>query len=299
MEPTEIPAHLGIVATALWDWAIEFLPRFVSALLILDVGGLAAKWASRAIGDLVQRTDRIDRTLRPVFSAIVRYAILVLIVVAALGQLGVQTTSILAVLGGAALAIGLALQGTLSNIAAGMMLLWLRPFGVGDYIETDDVAGTVEEIGLFHAQIRTWDGIYKFVPNSQLWNVTLTNYSRNPTRLILLEFGIAYEDDIAEGRRVLVETATEHEGVLQDPPPVVVPLSLGDSSVNLQMRAWARTPDFWNVRWDLTQDGKRDLEAAGITIPFPQRVLHVTSPNQIVTGSSEGADSHAVRRQGD
>lgn len=298
MDPTEIPENLGIFATALYDWAIEFLPRLVSAILILIFGWLAAKWAARTVGDLVQRTDKVDPTLRPVFTAIVRYSILILVVVASLGQLGVQTTSILAALGGAALAIGLALQGTLANIAAGMMLLWLRPFGVGDYIETDSVAGTVEQIGLFHTQIRTWDGIYKFVPNSQLWNVTLTNYSRNPTRLILLEFGIDYEDDIAEGRRVLVETATKHEGVLQDPPPVVVPLSLGDSSVNLQMRAWARTPDFWSVRWDLTQNGKRDLEAAGITIPFPQRVLHMAGPNQIETGSTEadGSDTAPAKR---
>ena len=275
MDIVDIPSHLGIVASALWAWTVDFLPRLVSALLILVAGWLAAKWASRAVGDVIHRTDKIDRTLRPVFAAIVRYSILVLVVVAALGQLGVQTTTILTALGGAALAIGLALQGTLANIAAGIMLLWLRPFGIGDYVETDTVAGTVEEISLFHTRIRTWDGIFKFVPNSQLWNVTLTNYTRNPTRLILLEFGIAYEDDMAEGRRVLVETAERHRGVLQDPPPVVVPLSLGDSAVVLQLRAWARTADFWNIRWDLTQEGKRDLEAAGITIPFPQRVVHV------------------------
>jgi len=279
MDVTELPKNLGVIATALWTWALDFVPHLLSALLILIFGWLGAKYASRAVGDVISRTDKIDRTLRPVLSAVVRYSILVLVVVAALGRLGVQTTSILAALGGAALAIGLALQGTLSNIAAGMMLLWLRPFGIGDYVETDALAGTVEEISLFHTQIRTWDGIYKFVPNSQLWNVTLTNYTRNPTRLILLEFGIAYEDDMAEGRRVLVETAGKHHGVLKDPPPVVVPLSLGDSAVVLQLRAWARTPDFWNVRWDLTQEGKRDLEAAGITIPFPQRVLHVVGSN--------------------
>jgi len=278
MDVVQIPKDLGVFATAAWAWAIDFIPHLVSALLIVIVGWIVAGWAGRAVRGVARRTDKIDQTLSPVLGAIVRYAILIMVFVAALGQLGVQTTSVLAALGAAGLAIGLALQGTLANIAAGMMLLWLRPFGIGDYIETSNVAGTVEEIGLFHTQIRTWDGIYKFVPNSGLWNVTLTNYTRNPTRLILLEFGISYEDDIAEGRHVLAETAAKHTGVLKDPPPVVVPLSLGDSSVVLQLRAWAPTATFWNVRWDLTQFGKRDLEAAGITIPFPQRVLHMAGP---------------------
>ncbi|MEP0323617.1 mechanosensitive ion channel family protein [Bauldia litoralis] len=302
MDVVEIPSHLGIIASAFWTWAIDFLPKLVSALMIVIFGWLAAKWASRAVGNLIHRTDKIDRTLRPVFTAIVRYSILILVLVAALGQLGVQTTSILAALGGAALAIGLALQGTLTNIASGMMLLWLRPFGIGDYIETENVAGTVEEINLFHTQIRTWDGIFKFVPNSELWNTTLTNYTRNPTRLILIEIGIAYEDDMAEGRRVLVETAQNNANVLKDPPPVVVPLSLGDSAVNLQLRAWATTADFWNTRWELTQQGKRDLEAAGISIPFPQRVIHMAPSDDdapsLPKPSIEAHEADQAARQG-
>jgi small conductance mechanosensitive channel len=135
----------------------------------------------------------------------------------------------------------------------------------------------VEELGLFATQIRTWDGIYKFVPNSSLWNTTLTNYTRNPTRLVLIEFGIAYEDDIAEGRRVLREMAERHPDVLDDPAPVAVPLSLADSAVVLQLRAWAPNAMFWDVRWALTEAGKKQLEAAGISIPFPQRVVHVVA----------------------
>ncbi len=154
------------------------------------------------------------------------------------------------------------------------MLIWLRPFRVGDYIETTAVAGTVEEINLFHARIKTWDGIYKFVPNSELWSTTITNYTRNPTRLVLIEFGIDYEHDIARGRKVLADFAASHPGVLKDPPVQVVPLNLGDSSVVLQLRAWSTTPDFWANRWDLTEGGKKALEAAGITIPFPQLVIH-------------------------
>jgi small conductance mechanosensitive channel len=246
-------------------------------VLLILAGFFVSRWAGRGVSELLGQTERVDATLKPIVRAIVRYAILVIVIVAALGQLGVQTASILAALGAIGLAIGLALQGTLSNIAAGIMLLWLRPFEVGDYIESSGATGTVMELGLFATQIKTWDGIYKFVPNSGLWNTTLTNYSRNPTRLVLLEFGIAYEDDIAEGRRVLTEVAKAHPDVLDDPEPVVVPLSLGDSAVVLQMRAWAPNPIFWAVRWDLTQNGKKKLEEAGLTIPFPQRVVHVVA----------------------
>jgi small conductance mechanosensitive channel len=282
MDLTQAPEQLGAFATSAWAWIVMFLPRLGGALAILLVGLIAARWASRATYRVMRSTTRIDATLKPIIKAVVRYAVLIVVIVAALGQLGVQTTSILAALGAIGLAIGLALQGTLSNIAAGIMLLWLRPFEVGDYIEVNSVAGTVEELGLFASRVRTWDGIYKFVPNSQLWNNTLTNYTRNPTRLVLIEFGIAYEDDVAHGRRVLKEMAEAHPDVLKDPEAAVVPLSLGDSSVVLQLRAWAPNPIFWNVRWDLTETGKKKLEEAGITIPFPQRVVHVIA---------EGADA--------
>jgi small conductance mechanosensitive channel len=275
MDLTQAPEQLGALAALLWTWTADFLPRLGGAVLLLVVGFVVAGWASRAVYQVVSRSERVDATLKPIIKAVVRYGILIIILVAALGQLGVQTASILAALGAIGLAIGLALQGTLSNIAAGIMLLWLRPFEVGDHIETSGVAGTVEELGLFATQIRTWDGIYKFVPNSSLWNTTLTNYTRNPTRLVLLEFGIAYEDDIAEGRRVLKEVAEAHPDVLDDPAPVVVPLSLADSAVVLQLRAWAPNPIFWDVRWALTETGKKRLEAAGLTIPFPQHVVHV------------------------
>ncbi len=278
MDLMQAPDQLSAFALIVWTWAASFLPRLGGAVIILLVGLMIARWASRAVYQVVGRSERVDATLKPVVKAAVRYGILAIVVVAALGQLGVQTASILAALAAIGLAIGLALQGTLSNIAAGIMLLWLRPFEVGDYIEAGGEAGTVVELGLFATQTRTWDGLFRFVPNSNLWNTTVTNYTRNPTRLVLLEFGIAYEDDIAEGRRVLKQVADEHPDVLDDPEPIVVPLSLADSSVVLQLRAWAPTPIFWAVRWALTEAGKKRLEAAGLTIPFPQRVVHVVAP---------------------
>jgi small conductance mechanosensitive channel len=277
MDLTETPEQLSAFAAMVWAWALAFLPRLGGAILLILIGFIVAGWIARAIQRLLTRAGRVDATVIPMVGAVARYAILILILVAALGQLGVQTASLLAVLGAAGLAIGLALQGTLSNIAAGIMLLWLRPFNLGDYIEGSGVAGTVEELGLFNTQLKTWDGIFKFVPNSQLWNTVLTNYTRNPTRLVLISFGISYEDDIAKGRQVLLEVAAAHPKVLDDPPPAVVPLTLADSSVVLQLRAWAPNPVFWDTRWELTEAGKQRLEAAGITIPFPQLAVHLVN----------------------
>lgn len=281
---------LGTIALT---WVTGFAPRLVTAVIILVVGYYVAGWAARGTHSLLQRTVHNDLTMVPVAAAAVRYGILIFIFVAALGQLGVETTSVLAVLGAAGLAIGLALQGTLANIAAGIMLLWLRPFRVGDYIETGSVAGTVEEINLFHSRLRSWDGIYKFVPNSQLWNTTLTNFSRNRTRLVIIDFAVSYDDDIAKARQVLVDLARAHPDVLSDPPAVVVPLSLAESSVVLELRAWSTTTKFWDTRWDLTEGGKKALEEAGITIPLPQQVVHwaTAAPPQGFRPPEEAADA--------
>ncbi len=274
-----IPESITNFLNDAWDWLLQYLPRVAGALAILVVGIIVAGTIGRGVVRLIDRTGKLEPTLKPVIRSVVRYAIIIIVLVAALGQLGIQTASILAALGGAALAIGLALQGTLANIAAGLMLLWLRPFRVGDYIETSAVAGTVIDVDLFNTQLRTWDGIYKFVPNSQLWSTTITNYTRNPTRLILIEFGIDYENDIGKARKILADFAARHPQVLADPPVQVVPLTLGDSSVVLQLRAWSNTPEFWATRWDLTEGGKNALEAAGLTIPYPQHVIHFADPS--------------------
>ena len=191
MDPKAMTEQATTFVTQLSAWAALALPNFVSAILLLAIGWWIAGRAERGIAQLLDKTSRIDPTLRSVISSLVRYSILVLVAVAVLGQLGIQTTSILAALGAIGLAIGLAMQGTLSNIAAGMMLLWLRPFRVGDYVDTGNVAGTVKEVGLFASILHTWDGIFLFVPNSQLWNTKITNFSRLPTRLVDLKFGVA------------------------------------------------------------------------------------------------------------
>lgn len=204
-----------------------------------------------------------------------RYGVLILVVIAVLARFGVQTASVITILGAAALAIGLALQGTLSNIAAGFMLLLLRPFRVGEYIDAEGVAGTVTEIGLFTTQIRTFDGVFVSAPNSKLWNSTIRNYSRLPTRRIDLAVGVGYADDIEKGMSVLLDLLKADSRVLAEPAPELMVETLGESAVNLNMRCWVGRGDYWAVLFDMTQGAKAALETAGLTIPFPQRDVHL------------------------
>jgi small conductance mechanosensitive channel len=275
MDASRLSGELNTVVSAALAWATMALPRLVGALLLLIVGWWVAARASGAITRLLGAQTRIEPMLCTVIASVVRYTILVIVLVAVLGQLGIQTTSILAALGAAGLAIGLALQGTLANIAAGMMLLWLRPFRVGDYIDTGSVAGTVMEVGLFASELHSWDGIYQFVPNSELWNKRIINYSRLGTRLVDLKFGVAYEDDIPKGKETLLGVAGDDSRTRKDPAPVVFVDELGDSAVVLRLRVWATNSDYWDLRRALTENGKAALEAAGLSIPFPQRDLHI------------------------
>lgn len=271
--------ELSVFMTQLTAWAAVAVPSFISAMLLLIIGWWFAGRVETSLRALFGRQNRIDATLFGVIASLARYTILVLVIVAVLGQLGIQTTSIIAALGAAGLAIGLAMQGTLSNIAAGMMLLWLRPFRVGDYIDTGTVAGTVKDVGLFASELHTWDGIYLFVPNSQLWNTRIINYSRLPTRLVDLKFGIAYENDPQRGQKILLDLANNNPMVLKLPSePATFVDELGPDAVVLRLRCWASNADYWTVRRALTEQGKAALEGAGFTIPFPQRQIRYVGP---------------------
>ncbi len=256
-------------------WAAEALPQIIGAVVLLVVGLWFAGFATRSVQGVMERSGRVDPTLSMALGRIVRYALIVVVIVAVLSQLGIQTTSILAALGAIGLAVGLALQNTLSNVAAGFMLLWLRPFRIGDYIDAEGVAGTVKQIGLFSSELHSWDGIFQFVPNSQLWNSRVTNYTRLPTRLLELKFGIAYDDDIAKAKEVLQTIVQKDERVLETPAPQIMTFELGDSAVTIAVRVWTKTGDYWAAKWALTEVGKLRLEDAGITIPFPQRDVHL------------------------
>ena len=225
-------------------WAVAVLPHILAALLLLVAGSWLALRAEKVLVRFLEHHGIIDPTFRGVLTALVRYSILLLAVLASMQQLGVQTTSILAALGAILVAVGLALQGTLSNLAAGVMLLWLRPFRVGDEIETASVAGEVIEVGLFATEIHRTDGVYVFVPNSDLWSKPLSNLSRLPTRMVELKFTIKRIDDIQAVRDQLLSVATSETLVHKDPPPTIQAVGLTDSGLVLALQAWVDASHF-------------------------------------------------------
>ena len=247
----------------------------LQAILILIVGYWLAGRFSNGVRRWLGRFDRVDDTLKPLFANLVRYAILIITIVAVLAQFGVQTTSIIAVLGAAGLAIGLALQGTLQNISAGIMLLLLRPFKVGDVINAAGSTGTVVELGLFSTEFRTADGVCIFIPNGSIWGASVTNFSRNATRRVDIVIGISYDDDIDKARGVLHGLMKDDDRVLSDPAPETMVVALADSSVNINMRCWVKGGDYWGVLFDLNQQAKVGIEAAGCSIPYPQHDVHM------------------------
>jgi small conductance mechanosensitive channel len=269
----EATAELGAFATMAWTWGVEFLPRLGAAIVIVIVGVVLANWAARLVTTLFGRAPHVDLTVQPILATVARYAVLIFVGVVALGQLGVQTASLLAILGAAGLAIGLALQGTLQNIAAGIMLIYLRPFRAGDYIETPAVAGTIKEIGLFVTYLDTADGLFYFVPNSSLWNVPLKNYTRNARRLIALQLRVGYDTDIEAARRVLLDMAAGDPRILPNPAPQVGVESLTDNFVILTLRAWAGTAAFADAQRELAEQAKSRLQAAGIRLSVEYPLL--------------------------
>ncbi|MQR00883.1 mechanosensitive ion channel family protein [Glaciimonas soli] len=262
--------------SALWDFlltsSMHYAVNAVLALVIL----LAGWWLSSTLAKAFERVlirSNVDATLRPVLRSVLLWLVRMITLIAVLGQFGVQTASIIAVLGAAGLAIGLALQGTLQNIAAGMMLLFLRPFHAGDYIESGSIEGTVNEIGLFATQLTKSEGICLFVPNNQLWNSALINYSRHATRRMDIPVGIDYKDNAAVAIKALQALVNADPRVLQTPAPLVVVTDHSDSAVMLKIRIWANSSEFWAVRWDITQKIWPTLNAVGCNIPFPVREL--------------------------
>lgn len=261
----------------------EYGLNVLGAVLILIVGWTIAGWVRNVAFQAFRKTNKIDDTLAPFLASIFRYLVLIFTVIAVLNQFGVQTASIIAVLGAAGLAVGLALQGTLSNVAAGVMLLALRPFKVGDFIDASGISGTVMEIGLFTTELKTFDGIYLLAPNSELWNKAIINYSRNPTRRHDIAVGIAYSDDVDGATKILENLIASDSRVLDDPAAQVLVTELGDSSVNLTMRFWTKADDFWGAKFDFTKWAKSAIEGAGYSIPFPQRDVHLFNASTAAT----------------
>ncbi|SHF25893.1 small conductance mechanosensitive channel [Microbulbifer donghaiensis] len=244
------------------------------SIAILIVTWIAAGLARRAVGRL---SSKLDATLIPVLSNIVVWGVYIVGLLVILDRFGVNTTSLVALLGAAGIAVGLALKDTLQNIAAGFILLGLRPFRVGELIQFGDTMGTVVEVGLFTTQLDTVDGLRISAPNSNVWGQNLINFSRNATRRLEIIASIAYGDDIETGMAVLRRLVAEEPRILPEPEPAYAVRALADSSVNLHLRAWARNDEYWDIYWGMMKKLKPALEAEGLTIPFPQRELHIVS----------------------
>lgn len=254
--------------------AVGFAIDLAIAVVILIVG----RWLSRLSRKLTTRTmERLgaDPLVVRFAGSVVAILVLVAALLAAINQLGVQTTSLLAILGAAGLAVGLALQGSLSNFAAGVLLLSLRPYRMGDYIEGAGVSGTVDELQLFTTVLNTPDNRRIIIPNSQMMNGTIVNYSAYATRRVDLVVSVSYEAPVEEVRRVLSQVIESDERILADPAPFVRMSAHGDSAVDWTIRVWVKSDDQWPVHWDLVEGTKCALDEAGIAIPYPQRDVHV------------------------
>ncbi len=245
--------------------AIYFIGRHISQFLV--------SWLKRVL-----LKSKMDDILVKFISQIANAALLLFIIIAALEQLGVDTTSMIAILGAAGLAVGLALQSSLQNFAAGVMLIVFRPFKAGDFIEAGGTAGVVEKITIFTTVMRTGDNREVIVPNGSIFGGTITNNSARPTRRIDMVFGIGYDDDIKKARDVMLQVINEDERVLKDPVPVVAVAELGNNSVNFNVRPWVNTPDYWTVRFDLIEKIKLAFDANQISIPYPQMDVHLDKP---------------------
>jgi small conductance mechanosensitive channel len=265
---TPLPTALQRLSDFAWTSAELFLPPLILALVILVAGVVAASWAARTVTAALARTGHIDETARPALATAARYGVLILTFIAALSQIGVQTTSLLAALGAAGLAIGLALQGTLANIAAGIMLLWLRPFRVGDYIEIVSgtaFAGTVKEIGLFACMLETYDGLFVFAPNSAIWTFALRNHSRTAGRLVSFNVGFAPDVDMERATAILLKAIGDEPGVLKEPRPDVFVASLTAGAPLATCRFWAAHESVGPVQRSMLDAARRALEAAGLS----------------------------------
>lgn len=259
-----------------WGW------KLLAALLIFVIGRWVARMVVRAVRKVMDRRG-LDPMLVAFLGAILNAILLVAVVIAAVGQLGIQTTPLVAVLGAAGLAVGLALQGSLANFASGVMLVLFRPFTKGDFVDAGGIAGTVDEVGIFNTILNTPDNRRIIVPNGQVTSSTITNFSAYDTRRIDLTIGVDYGDDLKVARATIEGVLQSHEKVLEEPEPIVWVMDLADSSVNFAVRPWVQAADYWQVRNELLEQIKSELEAAGCSIPFPQRDVHLHNVESLNT----------------
>ncbi|MCW8332478.1 small-conductance mechanosensitive channel MscS [Vibrio sp. SCSIO 43135] len=256
------------------DLLIQYGVNILSALLILFIGNIIVKAVANSVSKVLEKKN-MDKAVIEFIHGLVRYLLFVIVLIAALGRVGVQTASVVAVIGAAGLAVGLALQGSLSNFAAGVLIVAFRPFKSGDYVEIGGVAGSVESIQIFQTVLTTPDNKMVVVPNGSVIGSPITNYSRHETRRIDLMIGVSYGADLQKTKELLTKICESDERVLQEPGVQVGVHTLADSSVNFVVRPWVKTADYWDTYFDLMQAIKEGLDNEGIEIPFPQMDVHL------------------------
>jgi len=258
-----------LIETYVLPWGINI----VMAIAIFLVGKFVVRMLVRLAKKIMQKAG-VDNILINFVASIISTILLLFVVIAALDQLGVETTWLFALIGAAGLAIGLALQGTLQNLASGVMLIIFRPFNDGDFVEAAGVSGVVEAIGIFTTTMRSGDNREIIIPNGEIFGGTITNYSKRTTRRVDMVFGIGYDDDLKKAKEILNRILTEDERILKDPAPLVAVAELADSSVNFNVRPWCATDDYWDVYFDIHEKVKLTFDAEGISIPYPQMDVH-------------------------
>ncbi|WP_275131033.1 small-conductance mechanosensitive channel MscS [Vibrio sp. JC009] len=256
------------------DLLIQYGVNIISAVLILFIGNIIVKAIANSVGKLLSKRD-MDKAVVDFVTALVRYLLFIIVLIAALGRVGVQTASVVAVIGAAGLAVGLALQGSLSNFAAGVLIVAFRPFKSGDYVEIGGVAGSVESIQIFQTVLKTPDNKMVVVPNGGVIGGPIVNYSRHDTRRVDLVIGVSYSADLNKTKEVIGSVLAADERILKDPAVTIGVSELADSSVNFVVRPWVKTADYWGVYFDTLQAIKEALDKEGIEIPFPQMDVHL------------------------
>lgn len=252
------------------QYGLQIIGAFATLIIGVWIAKILAKYAGKIL-----RKREVDETLSKFLVSLVRIALITFVIISAASQVGIQTASFVAIIGAAGLAIGFALQGSLSNLAAGVMLIIFKPVKVGDYIEGGGSSGSVEAVGIFVTTLVTPDNKVISVPNSTLTSGNITNYSSKDTRRVDMIFGIGYSDDIDKAKKVIEEVLNADTRVLKDPAPMIVVSELGDSSVNFSVRPWVNTADYWGVYFDTTETIKKKFDEQNISIPFPQRDVHM------------------------
>lgn len=272
---TIIPEKYSTFAEQLASKAVNFLPKLLGAILILFIGWWIIKLINRLVKSFYNKKD-YDVTLERFSEDLIRWALYIILFVLVITQLGVESASLIAVIGSAGLAVGLALQGSLANFAGGVLILVLRPFKVGDWISAQDVDGAVDEISILNTKLITFGNQEVYVPNGKLANGNITNFTVKGVRREAMTWEISYNSNIKLAKNILLDLINEQEKVLKDPhpEPAIMVTELAENSVNLSLRYWAKNEDFFTIRFYMLEEGKKRLEEAGISIPFPQREIH-------------------------